>query len=326
MLKAFKDILATLQRDGVATVDLAAAVADADAELSAAEDAVVAAKAAYDRGLLTVDEAALVKLREAQALALVRVDRAQALRRSLEERLEEARAHDAEAARRAAYDGAKARRAVAVKLLRLEYAKHARAIADIIAVCADAGAAVEAVNKDLPAGVQPLAAPEREVRGVPGLPREILSETDVELWSLERGDGMPVPDELQKKIVAQTNNPRVGYLPVEGNSGTRLAGSAPYVLRKYRKVEFLPPVLGKTEDPLAKTVALPGLGYNARPIWETPSFNAYDHQHVASHAAALVAARDHEARTEAPARKPSVEYVPLVPRAAAGGADVDAAA
>lgn len=167
---------------------------------------------------------------------------------------------EAEAARQQRYDEAKAKADAAVATLRKEYPKAALAIIAVLKVLAEAEAAVDVVNADLPAGAERLRSPESVVRTKPGRADQIIAD-DVEwLWCGELAIG-PLSDEKQALVKPDRDNRRRGTLSL--GRGDHLD----VVARPYRRTKTIrgsgPVIL----PDLAKAIELPQLDPGGRPFW-----------------------------------------------------------
>ena len=220
--------------------------ATADVERAAAVVAAgfmdVAAKRQADRDVLA-------KAREAAedaGLVLAEVERRHAA----------ALAADEQTRRRGLYESAKLEAEAAAAAIRKDYPRAARDLLLMLRNLAQAQQTVAMANAELPAGAAPLTDPEFAARGVLGLPREVVSEEEVELWkhTAERG---PTSAEMAETIR------QIGKGWGQGE------GSHTPFFRQHRfvKRQVLAATYGDAPTPLAATIQLPavtGSGF----IWE----------------------------------------------------------
>ena len=167
---------------------------------------------------------------------------------------------EAEAARRERYDAARAKADAAVAMLRKEYPKAALAIVAVLKGLAEAEAAVDAVNADLPAGAERLRSPESVVRSKPGRPDNVISDVIEWLWQGELAIG-PLSDDKQALVKPDRDNPRRGTLAL--GRGDHLD----VVARPYRRTKTVRGTGATILPDLAKEVVLPQLDPGGRPFW-----------------------------------------------------------
>jgi hypothetical protein len=275
---------------------LAALLDDAQRELAAAERRREKIEAGRADALLA-GEAERLKHREDLALAVADVADAEEATRILAARFAEAEASEAEAVRRQRYEAAEAQTVAAAKKLRSDYVKHARGLADLLRVVADADAAVEAANCDLPEGVDPLLATEDRVRDIPGEPRKILRDERCHRW-ISALTGNFIVDEA---IVQDLGRGR-GVIHVPAASEHHYARPNRHEVDRVlcREVEFLPSVSRKFGPRLAELV-LPGLRAGDAEIWSPAQSTSPDA--ILDRLDALA----EEPPTERPARIPQIE-------------------
>jgi hypothetical protein len=168
---------------------------------------------------------------------------------------------EAEAARRERYDAARAKADAAVATLRREYPAAARAITAVLKELAEAEAAVDVVNGDLPVGAERLRSPESIVRTKAGRPDQIIADDVVWLWCGEHAIG-PLADEKQGLVKPDRDNPRRGTLPL--GRGDHLD----VVARPYRRTRSVRGTGATILPDLAKEVVLPPLEPGGRPFWQ----------------------------------------------------------
>jgi len=248
--------------------------------------------------LLDGSDDALAKHDEAAAGAARRRDRAGALADELHRKAAEAAQREAEEARLAAYMGAKAKGEAASKLLAKEYPELVRRAALILRELAEAEAAILTANAALPAGLEPLPSPEHAVRSRAGLPREEVSEREVDLWCLA-GHADPVADEYQRAVARNPDGS--GYRSTAG-------GSDRYERRRFKRTEYRPAVAGVTMDRLATKLALPALRAGEPNGWRPFGDYATTPADVLARLDELAAEGD-QRRAAEPSREVRVEHV-----------------
>lgn len=250
MTKIFADLLTLANDGGAGGVALASGLDQARAAFAEAEGTYATADAAYRDGLLG-DEKALAKLAAGRTAAEMHRDRAAALVQRLTRRSAEAAAAEAEEDRRAAYQQALAARDAAAARLVAEYPGLVAHLLDLVRELAEAGIAVEAANRDLPAGADPLIDAERIARTIPGLAREVVTDIELDLWSPEAG-GDPIPEDEQHRVIAQGGD--------KGYSSTKTGtGQSFFRKRRFRRVAFRREVAPAYMSALASGLALPPL-------------------------------------------------------------------
>lgn len=168
---------------------------------------------------------------------------------------------EAEAARRERYDEAKARADATVAALRKEYPAAAKRIVAMLRELAEAEAAIDAANADLPAGAARLHSPESVVRSKPGRPDQIVS-SDVEmLWCRVHGMG-PLSEERQGLVVPDKQDPKKGVLKAG------FGETIDVELRPFRRTRTIRGRGATVLPVLAREVVLPALEVGTRPFWE----------------------------------------------------------
>ena len=259
--------------------DLAVALEKAKVELEAAEAAVVAAKTAYDDGLLTSDKKTLRVLLDDATEAGIEVDQVKARIGKLEKQHAEALEAEAADQRQRKYDEAKAASEAAEKRLRKEYPRAAMAIRELLAEVSAASIAVRAANEDRPEGAPALAGPEHS-RSQANLYREVLGEDVVDLWATI-DSASPIDSALQRNVRTRERGRRgqmrdrsdtdenpMTYGVVQSEHGT-----LEVVLKRFRRTKFLPDASGRHIGALASEIVLPPLDADATPYW-TPAYDA----------------------------------------------------
>lgn len=256
-------IRATLKKPATTTAQLAAALDQARKAETEAHAAVEAAGAKFEAGVLDAD-ADRQKKRAALFEARTNADDATALRTEAERRHVSALAVDEEARRKLLYQAGAEASTTAAEALAKQYPRLCRELLGILGQLACAQRTVAMANAELPAGAEPIADPEMVARGVPGVPREVISEEVVELWS--RHDLLePVDAPFQGQIYA-TSHGWGKRGPYEGGSASLGEAQALYRLRRYRKVTAREPVSGTQPMPLAAALQLPELRSD-RMLW-----------------------------------------------------------
>ena len=241
-----------LRRPQNTTADLAVALDDAR---RAEVDATAAVQTQTDvvaRGFLDDDTKRARDRTALEDLRLKATD-AQAILAELVRRHAAAAAADEDARRRVAYDAAKAQAAAASADLLKIYPRATRDLVALLGRLAQAQQAVAQANEDLPSDAVPLADPEMAVRSVASLPRQVIAEETVELWS--RVDmTTPVDAEFQDTIYSlDKNGSPSGW-------GRRADDLEPcFRLRQFRKLQFRHATNGDYPHRLAASIRLPHL-------------------------------------------------------------------
>ncbi|MCD1266850.1 hypothetical protein B5M44_21495 [Shinella sumterensis] len=263
------------------SMDLAAAIEKAQAELAQAEAAVATTEAEYDAGLLTADKKSLRVLVDAKADAQIDADTARSRIRRLEQDHEAALEAEAADQRQRRYDEAKAASEAAEKRMRKEYPRAAMAIRELLAELAAASIAVRAANADRPEGAPALFDPEH-ARSQPVLYREELSEEILDLWTTIDGTA-PIQDDLQHHV-HQHQKHRRGMLTDRSDSVERpltyglvqtVHGPLEVVRKRFRRTKYMPDQGGYRIAPLATEIVLPALDAAADPYWK-PAYDQHD--------------------------------------------------
>lgn len=253
--------------------DLAVALEKAKVELEAAEAAVVAAKTAYDDGLLTSDKKTLRVLLDDATEAGIEVDQVKARIAKLEREHEKAIEAEAENVRQQQYDKAKELVEAARKKLP-SYEKAALQIRDVLRSIAEADMAVELANESLPAGAARLEKAE-DIRSTRQLYREDLKHETVELWAGVGDQRTPIPDHLQRQVNPDAR-PRAGVasngeVAFTGRVRTDGGGTLEVVKRRFIRTKYLPDRSGWHAPSLAASVELPPLAAGSSPFWSAVS-------------------------------------------------------
>lgn len=252
-----------LRRPTPTSEQLATAVNDArraETEALAAVDkaqAVVAAGFMDDAAKRQIDRNSLADAREAAEDATL-------VRAEAERRHAAAVAAEEQARRRGLYDSARAEADAAAADVAKQYPQLASSLVALLGRLAQAQQAAAIVNDQLPDGAVPLADPEMVARGSAGLPREVISDREVEAWSRLDWD-QPLDEPFQSQIY-----------PTEGGWGRRKSydggksslgeADALYRLRRFRRVEFREAVSDDLPPPLAASIYLPTMQGKA-PLW-----------------------------------------------------------
>ncbi|MEE1611112.1 hypothetical protein [Microvirga sp. CF3016] len=158
---------------------------------------------------------------------------------------------------------------------------------------AETDIAIEELNASRPDGVEPIATIEEELTRR-SLPRVVLSEERVELWT--HPTGQILPDEAQKQV--QDNGDGTGTLPASPDRSERKLYRRRFVRRK-----FLPAVSAGLIADYETELHLPGVG-------DQPPF--FEPLHSGDSRSVLEALARLEAYAKAaPGRTPQVEIVPV---------------
>lgn len=252
--------------------DLAVALTKAQTELAQAEAAVVAAKTAYDDGLLTSDKKTLRVLLDDATEAGIEVDQVKARIAKLEREHEKALEAEAADQRQRKYDEAKAASEAASKKLTTEYPRLAKDLRALLKTIAESDLLVDSANEDLPAGAERLARAER-FRSQPNRYREERGQAVVDAWVPIGDRSSPLPDEMQRRVRPEERARRDGtqYGKVQTQSG----GWLEVERRRFTRVEFLPHEDGRYIAPLAAELNLPALHAGASPYWVAAAHSPY---------------------------------------------------
>ncbi|MDX3976148.1 hypothetical protein [Shinella sp.] len=255
------------------SADIAAAITKAQAELEAAEAAVVAAKTAYDDGLLTSDKKTLRVLLDDATEAGIEIDQVRAKIAKLERQHAEAIEVEAENVRQLQYEKAKDLVDAARKKLP-SYEKAAMQIRDVLRAIAEADMAVELANESLPDGAARLDKAE-DIRSTRQLYREDIKQEFVELWAGIGDQSTPIPDHLQHQVNPDAR-PRAGVatngdIALTGRVRTDGGGVLEVVRRRFIRTKYLPDRAGWHSPSLSSTVELPSLAAGSSPLWSAVS-------------------------------------------------------
>jgi hypothetical protein len=225
------------------------------------------------------------------------VERALATRAELEKRLREAAAAEADSVRLARYRAAKKAGELAAARVAEEYPRHAAGIRDLIRELAEATAAVQLANEDLPAGQEPLPDPEFSARGRVGLPRKIVGEEEVERW-YNVSQGSIAPEALWTKL-DQMDHERTGVVRDAGYGCV-------YEKRRFIRREYLAEESMIRPERLA-AINLPGFAADDAPFWRAvmPSND------VRAILARLSAVSQHKPVAREDRREVRVEFIPI---------------
>ncbi|MDH6235156.1 hypothetical protein M2281_005778 [Mesorhizobium soli] len=226
-----------------------------------------------------------------------KIERALAAKDELEKRLREAAAAEADSVRLARYRAAKKAGELAAARAADEYPRHAAAIVELIRALAEATAAVELANGDLPAGQDPLPDPEFAARGKAGLPQKIVSEEEVDRWYNINQCGI-APEALWSKLDRMDH----GRTGVVNDAGFGCV----FEKRRFIRREYLEAEMMVRPDRLAG-INLPGFAGDDGPIWRavTPSND------VRTILARLSAVAQHIPVSREDRREVRVEFIPV---------------
>lgn len=313
-LPTLDTIRALLRKPTPSVADLAQIVDNAAAVAAAADERSRVATAALNDNPLanSVDRA---KYRDAAAAAHLEAEDAAAILAEAQRRHAAALA-DAEHARRSAVheDGRKASDA-AVKMIAQEYPAAVEHILSILKRLAEAQRIVAAANADLPADAAQLLDPEMIARGIPGTPREVVADEQIEAWGRFDLD-QPVDAAFQSQIYDCGNGwGKRGHY--EGGSHTQGESEPLYRKRRFHKLTTLEGVQASFPLPLAATVRLPNVRGNLM-AWGSDHLPHDPGLYAAmageaEPAAVLARLADISARKDGPAPKPrrreKVEWV-----------------
>jgi hypothetical protein len=311
---SFAAVLTKLRSGNLSVAEIQSALASIDVE--AMEAAAEQLEEDRRRVLVEGNDKDVDAVEAKITLANRDIERAIAAKAELERRLEKAASAETENARKARYKAAKAKSKQAADRVK-EYSVHAKAIADLIRLLAEATVAVQAANADLPAGAEPLLDPEFAARGLPGLPAKTIAEEEVTLW-YRVGREEIVADVVAKKLDdMDRHSGRNGVLNVA--SGNEVWPGR-YETRKFIRREFVDEERWVAPEPLSK-ISLPGLVADDLPFWD--NFNVSD--------ARSVVARFDQLSQQKPTpredqRDVKVEYIPVEEKPAVAPADQDAEA
>ena len=242
---------------------VAAALVSARQDLADAEAAVAGAAEAY-RGALSEDleDAALLRHKEAETLASIRRDRALARVTKLETDHVAATEAEATAARLAAYEAARAKRDEVAALLTKTYPGLVDRLRELVRSSAESDMAVAAANADQPSGSPKLATAEEIARVIPGEPYEVVRVKEISLWCAA-GSTTPLPDHAQALVQRDANvtGPVVGRISVEQTLEQRInktpAATHFYDLRRFRLTKYRPATMALHPGFLAQSAVLP---------------------------------------------------------------------
>lgn len=245
--------------------------------------------------LLNDDDAGLDKLdRRAEALHRV-LERCAFALPELQKRLASVRDRDAENARIASYELAVQKGLEAEKRLKLGYPKLAAELLQLAGIAADAIAAADAANQDLPEGRQLIEQPEIVSRATKALPEEIVGRKSVELWVFEGSENV-VRD--QERVRPADGG--IGIL--EGDS--RLLRC---VKKTFLEVRYHPAVRRNWELRFDQLIRLPGLSPRDPDVWNPIGL---PDAHLISEVAADAAAAVKAAKAPLPSRPVHVRLEP----------------
>lgn len=174
---------------------------------------------------------------------------------AVRDRLEAARVEAAEKGRREVYTRAAAVQRAAADAMLAEYSVARDAILRLQRLVADADAAVEVANRDLPDGAERLL-PEAEmlVRDAPGQAQEVVSRERVTMWV--GAGGAPV-DQSQ----VRSPNGRTGHMTVETGFGPH---AIPVHIQEFERL-VVKPWSGATYGARLRDLDLPPLRPEAPP-------------------------------------------------------------
>ena len=239
---------ATLRKGGLPAAALPALVSQAtDLAAASAERLRNAAAALQSNPLASAADRA--KVRDAAATAHLEAEDAEALLAEAQRQHADAVLAENERDRGAAYAAARDQAAQAAKDVRETYPKLCADMLALVRRLCEAQAAVHAANANLPAGAAHLLDPEMMARGVPGQPRETVSDEEVEAW-VRLDERKPVPEEFAAEI----------YEAGKPGWGRRPGDEEPCFLRaRFHRVEYREEVSPVHVLPLASYLRLPAV-------------------------------------------------------------------
>lgn len=228
---------------------------DAAAAVTAARSALEVLEAGRTEAVLSGD-AARAEYRAKLAAARDDVVELEAALEAVKGRLEQARVEAEEKGRMEAYTRAKAAQQAAADAVLAKYEEAAGVLRSLAKQVAEADAAVEAANRDLPGGVERLLQEsEALVRDIPGQPREVVRTDIVELWC--GSGGAPVDD--QRAVVSRDG--RTGHVTIATGFGSHAVPVHRQTFEKRRVRPWTGPLYGER----LRDLNLPPLRSNALP-------------------------------------------------------------
>lgn len=297
-------LIALATKASVSAPEIQAALEAARAAVSEAQSDRDRAESEYRTGLLVQDEAGLQRLIEAKSAAAIRRDRAAALVETLEDRFGEISANETEKARVAAYAKARKLGSDATAAILDQYPRLARQVRDLLRQIAEAELAIDAVNKDLPAGAEHLPSPEIAARGRPIQPEQILSEKIEARW-VHPMTMQPVDDAQQRTITAQPDG--TGFSSTSGLTFYR---------GTFRRIVFLRAVAGDWPRRFANSITMPGLREDHLPEWSALTYLT-DSADVLSALSDIETDLANAPDPEIDVRRPETRFVPTTAEEAA---------
>lgn len=265
-MSIFDHLSRLLKKSAPGIAALEKAEADAQAALDAAKAKLSALAASRVEAVLGGDDA---RAAHRAAIQIGRDDEedAQAALLAVQARLAQERDVAAQAARVAAYDAARDKRNAAAEVIRERYPQLAAGLVDLLRLAAEANAATEAANADLPSGARPLDDAESAVRDALSVPRELVSKRRVSLWCTA-GSKLPVED--QKGIIDDGEGRGRKTFPATGARGTTTSHYDKHEFIEQRWREGRPAAFG----PRLAALDLPGLVAGEPDFWSASSWSS----------------------------------------------------
>jgi hypothetical protein len=240
----------------------------AEADLKAAEVTLVEVVAKEDQALATAaDHAAWRASRDA---AEIEVNRLRKLVAKLTADIEEEQRQQAAAAQQQLEDDAEAAATEAAEIIRSNLAQIQTLVRETIRVSAQADIIVEHANRGRAEGAPPILPAELRTRSSAALPEEVVAENIVTRAVFEESGHMLDEDTASKLIGGQNGLYVIAGAQVQSR----------VVMRKFKRVEFLPEQKAAYTDRLATSISLPALVAGAPQIWPGNSFFHYSPEAV----------------------------------------------
>lgn len=294
MSKIFKSLMSLVQREDATAAELLAGLQEAQTEAQAAYTAVQLSEKAYHDNLLNPDDDVLARIEDDRRAAKLRMDRTRALQGVLQERFTAAQ----EADRRAEVDRLHARADAAAEAYRNSVMVDLPLVIEAVRGILRLGAEAE-IDRQAAMEADKTRVPRPAVdafRSAPDRPRRELGKArEVEMWCRSNGDRLS--EELQDLVL--TSQDGTGFMR-HGTGSSRFNHR-----RRFRRIEVLDVEFGQAAEPLARALAIPGLGALDAPGWRPLD---------SSDPRAVLAALDRLERHVEPdgdTRQPRVEYVPI---------------
>jgi len=250
------------------------------------------------RVLLDGDDKELADIESRIATANRDIERAIATKEELERRLADAVVAEEDGERRSRYRAAKVKGEQAAAEVARKYPGYAKGIAELIRILAEAAAEVQLANENLPSGVEPLPDPEFSVRGLPGLPRKIISEREVTRWYYVNNES--VAPEAIWAALDREDTERRGVVQRYGIASPQRYEKRRFILREYLDAERM-----IRPDRLA-SINLPPLVAGDAPYWR-----AVDTSDVRTVLSRLASITQYKPATREDRREVRTELIPV---------------